>query len=215
MSGKRTTSRYANATLVLLLASCVLLAQTTKSGPPSVTKTSPAPTVEKSRSEADVLREHQLRVLRETLLTRTVDNIKKMDEAGLRISARNQLLAYLSSEKPPSDARQTVATQIARDALHRSARTQRRDQSFHAWLLIQRFRKLDSKERADPHPRVRENDPINGKRRRVSTHSFALRTGRWRESRREADQTRTDRRRSSKRPELLARRVDQTQLERV
>ena len=117
MSGKRTTSRYANATLVLLLASCVLLAQTAKSGPPSVTKTSPAPTVEKSRSEADVLREHQLRVLRETVLTRTVDNIKKMDEAGLRISARNQLLAYLSSEKPPSDARQTVATQIARDAL--------------------------------------------------------------------------------------------------
>jgi hypothetical protein len=89
MSGKRTTSRYANATLVLLLASCVLLAQTAKSGPPSVMKTSLAPTVEKSRSEADVLREHQLRVLRETLLTRTVDNIKKMDEAGLRISARN------------------------------------------------------------------------------------------------------------------------------
>src|ERR1044072_4046376 len=103
MSGKRTTSRYANATLVLLLASCVLLAQTAKSGPPSVTKTSPAPTVEKSRSEADVLREHQLRVLRETVLTRTVDSIKKMDEAGLRISARNQLLAYLNSEKPPSE----------------------------------------------------------------------------------------------------------------
>src|ERR1044072_3101514 len=117
MSGKRTTSRYANATLVLLLASCVLLAQTAKSGPPSVTKTSPAPTVEKSRSEADVLREHQLRVLRETVLPRTFDNIKKRGEAVLRISPRTQLLAYLSSETPPSDARQPVATQIARDAL--------------------------------------------------------------------------------------------------
>jgi hypothetical protein len=40
-----------------------------------------------------------------------------MDEPGLRISARNQVLTYLTSEKKPSDEKQALATQIARDAL--------------------------------------------------------------------------------------------------
>ena len=63
------------------------------------------------------MREQQLRVFKEQVLARTLDNIKKMDEAGLRVSARNQLLTYLASDKNSSAERQAHATQIARDAL--------------------------------------------------------------------------------------------------
>lgn len=69
------------------------------------------------KSTADEMREHQLRVFREHVLARALDNIKKMDEAGLRVSARNQILAYLVIDKAPSDEKQALATQIARDAL--------------------------------------------------------------------------------------------------
>ena len=51
------------------------------------------------------------------VLARALDSIKKIDEAGLRVSARNHILTYLASEKAPSDEKQALATQIARDAL--------------------------------------------------------------------------------------------------
>jgi hypothetical protein len=91
--------------VALVMASSFILAQTTKPLPTSVTETTAG------------LREHQLRVLREHVLARALDNIKKMDEAGLRVSARNQILTYLASEKNPSAERHTLATQTARDAL--------------------------------------------------------------------------------------------------
>lgn len=70
-----------------------------------------------TRTKTDELRENQLRVLREHVLARTLESIKKMDETGLRLSARNQILTYLTSEKAPSDEKQVLATQIARDGL--------------------------------------------------------------------------------------------------
>src|SRR4051812_6295395 len=91
----------ANVCIVVLIASSVILAQNSKTPPVN----------------ADEMREQQLRVFREHVLARALDNIKKMDEAGLRVSARNQLLTYLANEKPPSDERQALATQVARDAL--------------------------------------------------------------------------------------------------
>lgn len=112
---KTIVKRSANMFIVLVMASSVILAQTAKT--PSVTRTAVEPTVEKSRSKPDEMREHQLRVLREHVLARALDNIKKMDEAGLRVSARNQILTYLAREKNPSAERQALATQIARDAL--------------------------------------------------------------------------------------------------
>ena len=63
------------------------------------------------------MRQHQLRILREHVLSRALDNIKKMDEAGLRVSARNRILTYLTGDKTLSDEKQSLATQIARDAL--------------------------------------------------------------------------------------------------
>lgn len=93
--------RSANLCIVLVMAGSVILAQTAKNPP----------------VKADEMREHQLRVFREHVLARTLDNIKRMDEPGLRVSVRNQILRYLASEKNPSDERQALATQIAQDAL--------------------------------------------------------------------------------------------------
>jgi hypothetical protein len=45
------------------------------------------------------LREQQLRILHDTLFSRTLDSIKKMDEVALRVSARNQMLQYLWDSK--------------------------------------------------------------------------------------------------------------------
>jgi hypothetical protein len=93
--------RPANLCILLVLASSVILAQKSKTQPVN----------------ANEMREHQLRVFREHVFARVLDNIKKMDDAGLRVSARNQILTYLATEKNASDERKTLATQVARDAL--------------------------------------------------------------------------------------------------
>ena len=103
--------------LVLVTPNWVMLAQTAKPQSASGNKTETQPTADNRGSKADEMREHQLRVFREHVLSRAVDNIKKMDEAGLRISARNQILSYLATDKAASNEKQALATQIARDAL--------------------------------------------------------------------------------------------------
>lgn len=95
----------------LLVTVSVIHGQT---GPP------PKPSVRtntQAKPPAKELREYQLHVLREHVLARILGSMKKMDEAGLRISARNQILTYLSSDKAPSDEKQALATQLAREAL--------------------------------------------------------------------------------------------------
>ena len=109
--------RSVNLCIVLVIASSVVLAQTAKTPSTSVTKPAVGPAVEKRRSKMDEMREYKLRVFREHVLARALDSIKKIDEAGLRVSARNKILTYLASEKVPSDEKQALATQIARDAL--------------------------------------------------------------------------------------------------
>ena len=94
--------RSANLFLVLVMASSVVLAQTAKTSSP--------PAVNNAQSKEDELREHQLRVFREQVLVRALDGIKKMDEPGLRVSARNQLLSFLANDKAPSDEKQTLTT---------------------------------------------------------------------------------------------------------
>ena len=91
--------RSMNLCVVLVMASTVILGQSART--PS-TKTPVKPTPENHLSEQNEMREHQLRMFREQVLTRALDNIKKMDEAGLRISVRNQILTYLGSEKSSS-----------------------------------------------------------------------------------------------------------------
>lgn len=105
--------------LGLLVAASVVVAQSgNKSATTSrKTNTAVAPASKVSQSKVNELRANQLLVLREHILARTLESLKKMDEAGLRMSARNQILTYLTSEKPQSDEKQTLATQIALDGL--------------------------------------------------------------------------------------------------
>ena len=56
-------------------------------------------------------------MLREYVLARVLDSIKKMDEAGLRLTARNEILTYLASDKTPSNEKHALATQLAMDAI--------------------------------------------------------------------------------------------------
>jgi hypothetical protein len=58
----------------------------------------------------------QLRALRESILSRTVESIKEMEEATLRVSVRNEFLLYLG-RRGPAEADRSLATQMASDAL--------------------------------------------------------------------------------------------------
>lgn len=68
-------------------------------------------------AEAAHLREQQLRILHDNLLSRTLDSIKKMDEVALRISARNQMLQYLWDSKVLSDRHLSLKRSLALDSI--------------------------------------------------------------------------------------------------
>ena len=68
-------------------------------------------------AESRSLRQQQLHILHENLLSRTLDAIKKMDEVALRLSARNQILAYLWESKILSDKHLSLKRNLALDAI--------------------------------------------------------------------------------------------------
>ena len=103
---KKTIKCVGNLSLVLLVANAIALAQTSNRS-----------SNVKARTETEELRVQELRAFRDHVLTRTLDSIKKMDEPGLRLSARNQVLVFLSTTKISSGQSQELATQIALDAL--------------------------------------------------------------------------------------------------
>lgn len=109
--------RLAYLCALLGVTVCLSFAQNPRTPRSSVTKPASEPAVEDHPANADDMREHQLRVFRDHILARALDNIRKMDEAGLRVSARNQLLSYLVTDKQLSDENEVLATQIAREAL--------------------------------------------------------------------------------------------------
>jgi hypothetical protein len=118
LTDQTTMKRLAELCLGLFITGSVVLAQS-NSKPEASTKTN-APTKSAAsvpRPKADELREYQLRVLKEHTLARTVESMRKMNEAGLRLSARNQILTYLASVKNPSDENEALATQLALEAL--------------------------------------------------------------------------------------------------
>jgi hypothetical protein len=69
--------RSASLCIVLVIACSAILAQTAKTPPASVTKPAVGPAFKTRRSNADEMREYKLRVLREHVLARVLDNIKK------------------------------------------------------------------------------------------------------------------------------------------
>ena len=75
------------------------------------------PASESANTEWRSLREQQLRILHENLLSRSLDTIKKMDEVALRLSARNQVLAYLWEGKTVSDKNLSLKRNLALDAI--------------------------------------------------------------------------------------------------
>lgn len=105
--------------LGLFVTASVVVAQTgNKSATTSREPNTPVgPASKVSPSQNNKLRENQLRVLREHVLARIVESLKKMEEAGLRLSARNQVLTYLATENAPADEKQALITQLALDGL--------------------------------------------------------------------------------------------------
>lgn len=63
------------------------------------------------------LRRVQLRMLREGTLSRVVAGVKDVNEAALRISARNQLLMHLGDDRKADEENGPLTAQIASDAL--------------------------------------------------------------------------------------------------
>ena len=75
------------------------------------------PATEAAAAEARSLRTQQLLILHEDILSRTLDSIKKMDEGGMRLSVRIQLLAYLSESKTLSGKHVSLKRKLALDAI--------------------------------------------------------------------------------------------------
>lgn len=75
------------------------------------------PAAKSADAESRSLRKQQLHILHENLLSRTLDAIKKMDEVALRLSARNQILAYLWESKTLSDKHLNLKRNLALDAI--------------------------------------------------------------------------------------------------
>jgi hypothetical protein len=117
---KITIQSLSRLCLMLALAHSLVPAQESKTAPPSV-KARPeskvTSAIDQEQEEAQDLRKMHLRALKESTLMRAVESIKKMDEAALRISARNQILKSLGEGKVPSEESTLLATQIASDAV--------------------------------------------------------------------------------------------------
>lgn len=73
--------------------------------------------VKAADAEARSLRNQQLLILHENLLSRTLDSFKKMDEVALRLSVRNQLLAYLWESRTLSGKHASLKRDLALDAI--------------------------------------------------------------------------------------------------
>lgn len=97
------------------LVCCLSLICITGSAPAQeiTQRTTAKSTAEESRS----LRKQQLLILHEDLLSRTLDSLKKMDEAALRLSARNQLLTYLWETKGLSEQHVVLKKKLALDSI--------------------------------------------------------------------------------------------------
>ena len=80
-------------------------------------KTAREASVKSSDAEARNLRNQQLLILHDNLLSRTVDSIKKMDEVALRLSVRNQLLAYLCDSRTLASKHASLKRNLALDAI--------------------------------------------------------------------------------------------------
>jgi hypothetical protein len=112
---KNAIQHISRLSVLLVVTHGLCVAQAVKSPPSSATGKS-EPTKVTGTGPGDI-REEQLKTLRISTLTRTVDNIKKINEPALRISARIQILKYLALDMPLADEAKTLADRLGADAL--------------------------------------------------------------------------------------------------
>jgi hypothetical protein len=105
--------------VALMLVSGLSLAQGTKTATPSANAKSNSKqnSATPEQEQMQVMRKEHLRNLRIYILARTVDSLKKVDEPALRISARNELLKYLTLDNSSSDEDKALVTNLALDDL--------------------------------------------------------------------------------------------------
>jgi hypothetical protein len=101
-----------------MIANSLLIAQVIeKRSPSGKTRTAVGSASKSPEEEAAGFRAQQLRNFRDHILILTLDSLKRMDEVGLRLSARNQILTYLTGSKTPSSENLALASQIALDSV--------------------------------------------------------------------------------------------------
>ncbi len=71
----------------------------------------------KADDQLQNLRKHQLLVLQENLVARTLNSLKNMDEVALAVSARNQILSYLWETETRSQDSSATGRRIALEAI--------------------------------------------------------------------------------------------------
>jgi hypothetical protein len=113
---KNTIQHIGRLSIVLLLANSLSAAQGIRTPPSSDTRKIQSRKSINTEQQQEA-REEELKTLRVSILTRTLDSIKKMDEPALRISARNVLLKYLILDGALPEQDTTLAANLARDSL--------------------------------------------------------------------------------------------------
>jgi hypothetical protein len=112
---KNSIQHLGRLSVVLLVAHTLSFAQAIKPVP------SNAGRVESKKgnktAQEQKARDEQLKTLQLSTLSRTLDSIKKINEPALRISARNALLQYLSSDGDFSEEDKNVSAGVVRDSL--------------------------------------------------------------------------------------------------
>ena len=101
--------------VVLLVVHSLSLAQTIKPVPSNGGKVESKKNNKTAQEQK--ARDEQLKTLQLSTLARTLDSIKKIEEPALRISARNALLNYLTSDGDFSEENKNVSAGVVRDSL--------------------------------------------------------------------------------------------------
>src|SRR3954470_19055118 len=103
---KKTIQNIGRLCCLLALTQGLTIAQSMQ------TPKSAAPRGNTKSAKPDAEQTARLQALRLSTLTRTMDSIKKIDEPALRISARNEMLKYLTADGVLSEDDSALASAV-------------------------------------------------------------------------------------------------------
>lgn len=110
--------RIVELCFILILANGVVLAQKGNTViSPAKANSATTNSSKANLEDSQALRKQRLRIFQDYILALTLDNIKNMEEPALRLSARNDILTYLSRDKTTYEQNRAPATKVALDAL--------------------------------------------------------------------------------------------------